>query len=129
MDAHGKFGEHERSMRVTGAKAESRSTVRIFLYVRDLHRATVLESLFTRIHGQKIAYREYFVRALYFSEQRAIRLLVLYVKPSNKHFIPLLDHFLVFQLLLCLQILLTTLSDYRIDRISRGRIHKKHKSL
>lgn len=30
MDAHGKFGEHERSMRVTGAKAESRSTVRIF---------------------------------------------------------------------------------------------------
>lgn len=30
MDAHGKFGEHERSMRVAGAKAESRSTVRIF---------------------------------------------------------------------------------------------------
>ena len=97
MDAHGKFGEHERSMRVTGAKAESRSTVRIFLYVRDLHRATVLESLFTSIHGQKIAYREYFVRALYFSEQRAVCLLVIYVKPSNKHFIiPLLDHVLVF---------------------------------
>ena len=62
MNARGKFGEHERSVRVTrGATSASRFSAQKlktngFLACKKQRRGlSVLESLFILIHGQKIA--------------------------------------------------------------------------